>query len=215
MTIESTLESIDASLKSLLVIAMSGASATAEFGKPEVAVTKTRAKKADAVVATEAATVVTTDVLAGDPAGTLYFVIEAHNTVYAQKPGEPACTFPGAVQVTAAAYTERKAEFAKKSLTGAPAAPATAVVQVSEPVATASPASSDASVVTFKQVVDALTLLSKDTRPGMGRDAIVAFVGKHGVAKVPGLEALGKNAELLAEVNALLAPVAVEEDVFA
>ena len=212
MTIESTLESIDASLKSLLVIAMSGATATAEFGKPEVAATKTRTKKADAAATVTETTPVGTDVVAGDPAGTLYFVIEAHNTVYAQKPGEAACTFPGAAQVTAAVYTERKAEFAKKSLTGAPAAPATALVKASEPAVTASTVSSSASVVTFKEVVDALTLLSKDTRPGMGREAIVAFVGKHGVAKVPGLEALGKNAELLAEVNVLLA---VEEDVFA
>lgn len=215
MTIESTLESIDASLKSLLVIAMSAGNATAEFGKPEVAATKTRAKKADVAATVTEAAAVGTDVLAGDPAGTLYFVIEAHNTVYAQKPGEPTCSFPGAVQVTAAAYTERKAEFAKKSLTGATAAPATALVQASETVATVSPASSGASVVTFKQVVDALTLLSKDTRPGKGRDAIVAFVGKHGVAKVPGLEALGKHAELLAEVEALLAVDAVDEDVFA
>jgi len=215
MTIESTLESIDASLKSLLVIAMSAGNASAEFGKPEVAVTKTRAKKADAGIPASETATVSTNVVDGDPAGTLYFVIDAHNTVYAQKPGEPACTFPGAVQASSAHYLERKAEFAKKSLTGAPAAPATALVQASAPAATASPALSEGSVVTFKQVVDALTLLSKDTRPGMGRDAIVAFVGKHGVAKVPGLEALGKNAELLAEVEAMLAPVAIDEDVFA
>lgn len=201
MSFEETLASIDASLKSLLTIAMTGASASVELGKPETAVTKaTRTKKTDAAV------------IPTDTAATRYWLIEAHNTVYEQAPGAPDCTFTGAVLVTEAVYTERKAEFAKKSVTAVQTA---TTASASTAAATAQTASSSAAVVSFKQVVDALTSLSKDTRPGKGRDAIVAFVGKHGVAKVPGLEALGKNAELLAEVEALLAPDAVVDDVFA
>ena len=202
MTIESTLESIDASLKSLLVIAMSGASASAELGKPEVAVTKTRAKKTDVAGFT---------LLAGDAEGTRYFVIPKHNTVARVAPGEVVPTIESTVEVSGAEYEAKKADYAKKSATATQSAEPAAVTTAAAPAQTVS---SNAAAVSFKQVVDALTLLSKDTRPGKGRDAIVAFVGKHGVAKVPALEALGKNAELLAEVEALLAPDAAAEDDF-
>lgn len=218
MTIEATLESIDNSLKSLLQIALTGAFAKAEFAGAVAGVTsqvaeaapatKTRAKKGDA--AAPAASAFT--LLVGDSEGTRYFVIDKHNTAARVLPGDVIPTMDGTVEVNGDVYEAKKAEFAKKSVTAVQTA---APAAESKPAATASTASSSAATVSFKQVVDALTVLSKDTRPGKGRDAIVAFVSKHGVAKVPGLEALGKNAELLAEVEALLAPDEAEDDVFA
>lgn len=207
MSIEQTLESIDATLKQLLTVAMTGASASAELGKPEAPATKTRAKKTEAAASTFT-------LLAGDPEGTRYFVIDKHNTVARIEAGGVVPTIEGTVEVNGAEYEAKKAEYAKKSLTAAPAAQTATPAPASTPAAAAQTASSPGASVSFKQVVDKLIELSKDTRPGKGREAIAAFVGKYGVAKVPGLEALGKNAELLAEVEALLAPDA-EADIFA
>lgn len=213
MHIEDTLASIDASLKSLLQIAMTGAFAQAEFSgavagavAEAAPVTKTRAKKA--VVAEGFA------LLPGDVEGTRYFVIAEHSTVARVAPGEIVPSIGGMVEVNGAEYDTKKAEYAKKSVT---AVQTVAPAAESKPAVIASTASSSGATVSFKQVVDKLIELSKDTRPGKGRDAITAFVGKHGVAKVPALEALGKHAALLAEVELLLAPDAalVEDDVFA
>lgn len=209
MGIEATLESIDNSLKSLLQIAMTGAFAKAEFAEPGAtapAAAKTRVKKTDAAAPAF-------KLLAGDAEGTRYFLIEKHNTVARVAPGETVPSIDGTVEIDGEQYAAKKEEFAKKSVTAVPSTPSAAA---STPAATAPAASSGAASVSFKQVVDKLQELSRDTRPGKGRDGIVAFVTKHGVAKVPALEALGKNAELLAEVELLLAKdAAVEEDVFA
>lgn len=215
MSIEQTLESIDATLKQLLTVAMTVASASAELGKPEAAAPKTRAKKTDAAASTFT-------LLTGDPEGTRYFVIDKHNTVARIEAGGVVPTIEGTVEVHGTEYEAKKAEYAKKSVTSASASASAAAAQTatpapaSTPAAAAPTASSPGASVSFKQVVDALTLLAKDTRPGKGREAIVAFVGKYGVAKVPALEALGKNAEMLSEVEALLAPdTAADADIFA
>ncbi len=215
MTFEDTLASIDASLKSLLQIAMTGAFAQAEFaGTPgtveavAAAAPKTRVKKP--VVAEGAGFAL----LPGDTEGTRYFVIAKHNTVARVLPGETVPSIESTTEVNGAEYEAKKAEYAKKSVTAVQTA---AHAAASTQAVTASTASSSVETVSFKQVVDKLIDLSKDTRPGKGRDAITAFVAKHGVAKVPALEALNKNAALLAEVELLLAPDAVlaEDDVFA
>ena len=209
MTIEDTLLSIDASLKSLLTIAMTAAAGSAELGKPEAPATKTRAKKADTAQAPAF------KLLAGDAEGTRYFLIEKHNTVARIDAGGVVPTIDGSVEVDGEVYAAKKEEFAKKSLTSVSAAQPATPAPAETPAAPAQTASLSAATVSFKQVVDKLIELSKDTRPGKGRDAITAFVAKHGVAKVPALEALGIHAELLAEVEVLLAPDAVAEDMFA
>ncbi len=210
MTLEDTLLSIEKTMKALLQIAQTFNSASAELGKAEFAATatttKARGKKTDVAAAT-------TKLLAGDPEGTRYFLIEKHNTVARVAPGETVPSIEGTVEVDSDVYTAKKAEFAKKSVT---ATPTTSPAATSAGTADASTASSG-EAVKFQQVVDQLMVLSRDTRPGKGRDGVMAFIAKHGVAKVPLLEGLGKNAELLAEVNALLAPDAapVEVDPFA
>lgn len=211
MAIEDTLLSIDSSLKSLLLIAQTFGTASAELGKPDVAapaVKATRTKKGDAAAP---------KLLAGDPEGTRYFLIAKHNTVARVFPGETAPSIEGTTEVDSDTYSAKKEEFAKKSVTaGAQEAQSTPSAVVTKADAPASGASSGAETVSFKQVVDQLMVLSRDTREGMGRDGVMAFLAKHKVPKVPALEALGKNAELLAEVNALLAPAAeAENDPFA
>jgi hypothetical protein len=207
MSIEETLSSIDQSLKSLLSIALTGAAAPADLGKPDAPAPKASRKK------TETSTAPAIKLLAGDPEGTRYFLIEKHNTVARVLAGEAAPSIDGMVEIDGDVYAAKKEEFAKKSLTAEQTANAAAA---STAAATASTASSSEVTVSFKQVVDKLIELSKDTRPGKGRDALTAFLAKHKVAKVPALEAFGKHATLLAEVEALLAPdAAVEEDVFA
>lgn len=210
MTLEETLASIDTTLKNLLTVAMTGAAATAELGKPEAP--KTRTKKAELPPEINDGRKVSVKLVAGDPEGTRYFLIAKHNTAARILPGEVVPTIEGTIEIDGDEYTAKRAEFAKKSVT---AAPTVSPAKASAPAATASTASSSGASVSFKQVVDKLVELSKDTRPGKGREAITAFVAKHGVAKVPALEALGKNAELLAEAEAMLAPDAVDDDVFA
>lgn len=222
MNFEDTLASIDASLKSLLQIAMTGAFAKSEFAAipglvaplAEAPAPKARAKKADAPATAVVEPDVSVAATAAEPAATRYFLIPKHSTVARVLPGEVVPTIESTVEVTAAEYEAKKAEYAKKSAT---AVPSTSPAAVSTPAATVLTASLPVASVSFKQVVDKLIELSKDTRPGKGRDAITAFVGKHGVAKVPALEALNKHAELLAEVEVLLAPdtALVEDDVFA
>lgn len=213
MTIEAILSSIDASLKAMLTISQTGASAVAEFGKVELAApaAKTRAKKSDAA-AVPAATG-NFALLEGDAEGTRYFLIEKHFTVSRVLPGEAVISIDGTVEVDGATYAAKKEEFAKKSLTSVSATQTAAPASVSTTAATASVASSSEATVSFKQVVEKLMELSKDARPGKGREAIVGFLAKHNVKTVPMLESLGKPADLLAEVEALMAPDA-EVDIF-
>ncbi len=231
MTIEATLQSIDASLKALVVIAQSGASAVHTFGvitdtTTEAPVAVKAPRKAKEAPAGSAADEVRQDILGrvdGDPEGTRYWVIEKHNTVYAQKPGDIDCTIEGAKIESAAFYLEKKAEFAKKSVIPPLAAtPTTAPAAVSTPAATAVIASSSGEMPSFKAVTDKLIELSKDTRPGKGREALVCLLAKYlpdvdvMARKVPALAALGKNDQIMADALAMLAPDAeVEVDIFA
>jgi len=197
MSIEDTLLSIDTSLKTLVQIAQTFGTASAELGKPEVT-RKPRAKKDDAKDATLAE---------GDPEGTRYFLIEKHNTVARVLPGEVVPIIGGTVEVDSDVYLAKKEEFAKKSVTnGAAAEQSTQPAAATANAAPASGASSGEETVSFKAVVDALMALSKDTRPGKGRTAITEFLTKYGKTRVPELESLGKHADLLAEVNTMLAP---------
>lgn len=209
MSIEETLSSIDASLKTLVQIAQTFGTASGELGKPEAPAAKPRTKKGEAKTA---------KLVDGDPEGTRYFLIEKHNTVARVVPGDTVPSIEGTVEIDGDQYLAKKEEFTKKSVTsGAKVEQSTQSAQKTENAAPASTASAGGETVLFKQVVDALMALSKDTRPGKGRQAITEFLAKHGKTRVPELDALGKHAELLAEVNALLAPdaAATEIDPFA
>lgn len=219
MTFEERLASIDATLKSLLTIFSTSASASVLLGTPEAPAVekKTRTKKtevAEAVATTVAAT--TTDTR---PEAVVYWVIEKHNTVYAQNPGDVAPSIEGAVQVPEAEYLVKKEEFAKK-IKSAEAAQATAATAPSATATQAAAEQNSGEQVSFQVVVAKLTDLSKGKEAGQGREGVLKILNKFLVAlpeaerKVPKLEPLKQNAAILAEVEALLNPAVAEVDLF-
>lgn len=234
MTFEARLQSIDETLKALLAAFQTGAAAQHTFGAPEAHTAaakpgrkpkETAAAAVDTTLELPGVPSKDTDPLGlvdGHPSGTRYWVIEAHNTVYAQTPGLPDPQVASAKITTAADYLEKKAEYAKKSvIPPAAVVPTTPLAAVPETAASAQTASSTAATPSFDEVTKVLKQLGSDTREGLGKPALVALVNKYlpadaTVRNVPALAALGKNAEIHAEAMALLNPVAaVEEDIFA
>ena len=244
MTFEARLQSIDETLKALLVAFQTGVAAQHAFGAPDAHTAaaklgrkpKAEPAPAPAVDTAPAPAVDTalglpgvpskdTDLLGlvdGHPSGTRYWVIEAHNTVYAQTPGLPDPQVASAKITTAADYLEKKAEYAKKSVIPPVAVvPTTPAAAVPETAANAQTASSSAATPSFDEVTKLLKQLGSDTREGLGRPALVALVNKYLPAdaelrNVPALAALGKNSEIYAEATALLNLVPKsEEDIFA
>lgn len=75
--------------------------------------------------------------------------------------------------------------------------------------------------MSFQDVTAKLIELSKDARPGLGHPALVTLLAKYlpdvdaAARRVPALSTLGKNDAIMADLAALLAPVAVEDDIFA
>lgn len=201
MAIEDTLIEIRDIQKAILVALQSGNTAVAALGEPEKAKT-TRTKK-------------TTDAAAAETAGegaaeTRFYISKDGTGHYKVEPGQTPPT--GANAVSEALWLASKDEYEKKS-SGAATQPSAAGTA---PSATA-PAATASGAVTFKEVVDRLTVLSKDTAPGRGREGVMAilnqFLGEGAPEeqrlapadrKVPKLEALGKNDVILAAVNAAL-----------
>lgn len=118
------------------------------------------------------------------------------------------------VETAAAEVVEAKND----SPTQAAATPSTAVAET--PVVTtptASTASVQASEVLWKDVLAKLLELNKSTLPGHGREGVLSVIAKFPGADgkpvdvVPKLESIGKHGEILAFVESLLAPAAVEE----
>ena len=235
MTFEARLESMDETLKAILTALQTGAAAQNTFGTPEAhtAAKPGRKPKETAVAAVDTtrelpgvppvstATGDPLGLVVGDPTGTRYWLIEQHNTVYAQTPGLPDPVIASAVIVSAAQYTQKRDEYAKKSVIPPVAVvPTTPSAAVSATTATVQTASSTAATPSFDEVTKVLKQLGSDTREGLGRTALVALVNKYlpadaAVRNVPALAALGKNAEIYAEATALLNPAQVEEDIFA
>lgn len=80
-----------------------------------------------------------------------------------------------------------------------------------EPSATPAPATASAAPsVSFKEVTEAIVRLNKDTGPNGGRPGVLKvlqhFLGTTEGKRVPDLEPLGKNAEIVAFVEAALKP---------
>ena len=224
MSIEATLGSIDTSLKALVALLQNAGTLT-HLVAPAVE-KKTRAKKGEqaataetpaaidtpAVVVEAETTVVTqpTPVVDGDPAGTRYWVSEELQTAYAQKPGDPDPQ-PQSFRIESADYyLGKKAEFAAKKAQEdvATTAPVTAATEptATAPAATASAETSATPEVTWKEVLTALQAVNKSTKPGHGRDGILALLKQFGCEgkTVPAMEALGQHAAILAATNALL-----------
>ena len=210
MTIEATLISIDETMKALLACVQSGAQMTAT-AEPAPA-RAPRTKKADVVQPDE-------DIVEGDPSGTKYFVNADLKTVFAKKPDdiEPLAA-DGFTPASSKSYLAAKAEFAKKQPGTTPApTPSPPAEPSTAPAATpaagspsASTATTSASEVTFQQVAAAMVRLNKGTEPTQGRAGILAVLKQYlpdeASPKVPMLEMLGKHAEILQSIEALLVP---------
>lgn len=226
MSLEATLSRTNELLEALLTRLATANEAAQELGEPETKSNRGRKKKEEVVVA-EAPVTAPAAVEASR-----YFVIEKHNTVYEQKPGMPACNIDGAVEVDAATYEAEKLEFAAKvqAAIAANSAPpkdardgktATQAVEAlhghankTEPAAAAAPTD-----VPFEQVVAKMIALNKSDKEGHGPAAVRTLLTKYlpneEKPTVPKLNGLGKNAEILAAVDALMNPATDDIDLFA
>ena len=205
MNIEDRLESIDTSLKTLVTILQSAGAITAVAGATEVTTATPAADKPKTARKTKDEPAVKQDLVAGDPEGTRYWVSDEAKTAYAQKPGDPDPADQSFKIESSAQYLAKKGEFAKNAQDAAAASqkPAT-----TEPSATAQPdtASAATSGADWDTVFRAIKELS--TAPTGGREAVLGVLKHFGCEgkTVPSLKDLGRNADILAHVTALMTP---------
>lgn len=137
----------------------------------------------------------------GDASGTRYWISDSLSQVYAQKPGDPDPKDATFKIESAALYSEKKAEFAKKSADAAAAQKGA----TSEPSATATPdTASDVSFADVSSEIMAVNQTLAKTDPDAGRAFVLDVLNHFGCAgkRVPALAELGKNAEILAYIKA-------------
>lgn len=240
MSLEATLSQTNELLTQLITILRTGIEAPAEIGAQPEKATRTRKAKAEPTEAASPAPAPTTtaspdhpDVVIDegkplgrvktDPVGTRYFLIEKHNSVYAQKPGDADCTIQGAEIVPAWVYLTKKAEFAKLGNVGQAAAPTTAPAASPAPstpaassASSVSPTSSPNDEVPFQLITDRGMALGKSEVPGQGREALLKILRKwlpnDEKPTLSKLAPLGKNAEILADIEAAMRPAAEDFD---
>ena len=214
MTIEAKLdELIEIGKAQLAALNAIGSMAPAQVDSAEAPAKRGRKPKAETQVdaaadATEEKKA-TYPVLQGDPDGTRYWVSEEAKQVYAQLPGQPDPTDQTFKIEPSSLYATKKAEFAKNAQ--ADAATTSPAPAPTEPSATPAPATASAPTSasaepTWDEVVTKLQALSKD--PAHGNMAVKKIMNQidPNAKSVPGLKDLGKNAEIIAAVDALYAP---------
>lgn len=199
MSLEQALAENTATMKTLITVLQSVGHVTAAPTKPA---------KPTAVTTAAAPASAKTPVAFGDPEGTRYFVVEAHNTVFAVKPGDVQPEVAGAVEVGVDAYIAKKDEFAKKikaatapsaeTAAAAPVAPATTAAPA--PTAQAQPATASAAEPAFVDVVAKV----KELHGLKGNEGVMGVLTKYGVGSVPLLQGKATNAELIATTQALI-----------
>ena len=224
MTIEAQLqELIDINKQILTALQSTGQMATAEFVSGATATTTKKRRTKAEIEADEkaaAAAAIGTEVVEGDPAGTTYWHSEKNTLVFAQTPGEAApAADAGFTQVSASVYLTAQAAYDKAALAKNASAAATNQAAASTAPsaqaqqATASAATSEKAEPTWDEVVKGLKDLAAN--PAHGATAVKAVIAKIDptAANVPALQALNKNSQILAEINALLNPGAATAEV--
>lgn len=230
MSLEQSLNRTNQLLETIITILQTGVSAPTELGLTTVAA----ASQATAETASDAtapkkrgrpAKVIEATAPAGD---SRYFVYEKHRTVYEIKAGEHVPDVPDAVEVSRDVYEAKKAEFAKNvkvpTETGSPAQATTTPAATHAP---STPAASNVSSqvseqpsgdVPFPKIIERITALNKSPADGHGREGVLAVLRKwlpgDDKPTVTKLQPLGKNAEILADIEAMLNPAVVEEEEF-
>lgn len=199
MSLEQALAENTATMKTLITVLQSAGHVTAAPTKPA---------KTTAAAPAAAPAAAKTPVAFGDPEGTRYFVVEAHNTVFAVKPGDVQPEVAGAVEVGVDEYIAKKDEFAKKikaatapsAATAAAAPVAQATTAAPAPTAQAQPVTASAAEPTFVDVVAKV----KELHGLKGNEGVLAVLGKYGAPAVPQLQGKAPNAELIATTQALI-----------
>jgi hypothetical protein len=204
VSLEQALLDATAAIKLLTTVLVSASEAGAVSAPPKA----TRTKK-DEPAAAPAGTPAQTFkeepgyLIPGDPAGTRYFHVPAHNTVYRQAPGDMDCTLSGAIIVSGAEYLKQKAAIEAAF----PSAAAVAAEKLSkESAAAVTTAASTASLPsassepTFEQVVEKMRELHK-AQQAAGMQVVLT---KFGAAKVPDLKGKASNADLISAIDAQL-----------
>lgn len=189
MSLEQALNECTAAIRQLIVVMTTANESEQPAGGDTEGGKRKRRTKAEieadnaAATTTTTATTVKHELLAeGDPAGTRYFHIEAHNTIYRQLPNDPDCTMAGAIIISGTEYTRLKAVYAAKFPTSAQGAQATATAQT--PAAT-TPAVSTASSVqpTMQSITEKLMAIHKRD----GNAGLAPILAQFGASKVPDL----------------------------
>lgn len=225
MSLEQAISENTAAIKQLVAVLQSGALPGATQPETSAGGAKAagRGKKSDApsaapTVATSATSPL--GVVDGDPAGTRYFVIEAHRTVYAQRPGEPDCTVAGAVITSAADYLAKKAEYAVNLPTGAAGAPtassAAAPAPATPSVSTAS-SSAPATSAPAAAVLDGHAIVARcqALHKVQGNEGLKKVLDMFKCTNVPGLAAkTPQYSEIVAFIDSLLNPQPAAANLF-
>lgn len=218
MSLEQALAENTATMKQLITVLQSAA-------HPVESETKApRAKKTE--VATAAAAVASTPAqpapaagntndAAGNPIGTLYFDVPAHNTAYAVKPGELNPTVAGSQQISDTQFLTKKAQYAAnfklpQEAAAAPAAPAPAApapvatpsTAATAPSATPAPATASAASAepSFVDVVNKF----KELHALKGNDGMLPLLQKHGATTLTALNGKVANAVLIADAQSAI-----------
>ena len=223
MSLEATLIETNTLLKQIIAIYTTSVEAVATLGEPEAAATTapktTRTRKAKEEAAANTNEAHPLGLVDGDPEGTRYWVSEQYKTAFAQKPGDPDPKLADIKIVTAAHYLERKAEFTKNS----PLAGAQTTESAATPASTTSDASTASSEkpadeVPFAKIIDRITVLNKSTEPGHGREGVLTILKKYlpddTKPSVTKLQPLGKNADILKDIEAALDGAAADDTDF-
>lgn len=223
MSLEATLIETNTLLKQLIAVVTTGVEVRTTLGEPEAAAPKaTRTRKAREEVPIETAETTEKHPLGlvdGDPEGTRYWVSEQYKTAFAQKPGDPDPKLADIKIVTAAHYLERKAEFTKNSpVVGAQTTESAATPAAPTPAASTASSEKPADEVPFAKIIERITVLNKSTEVGHGREGVMAILKKYlpddAKPSVTKLQPLGKNAEVLADIEAALSGGAAAEEEF-
>lgn len=145
----------------------------------------------------------------GDPEGTLYFHVAAHNTVAAVQPGQVVPNIAGMVEVNGLIYADLKAKYAAAMV---PSQQGAASGGAAATPAAATPSASTASSGTPSSSADSGALVMEKCKAlhvRDGNDALRKVLDKFGVARVGELVAqTAKHADALVFVESLLNPPA-------
>jgi len=232
MSLEQTLTQTNELLKQVITILQSGISAPADLGQPEVAVTKRSPGRPKKETSTEAVAGTVywsipsmNSVFAQEPsmaAPTMPDAVKVTKEEYEAKKAEISArvdeviaaqrqaTITSAKPATHHASTQPTAGAAAGD---APTNTAASAGTSAQSAATAQPALTAATeTVKYADVLAKFKLLNVGTEPGQGRDGVMAvlkkFLPNEAAPTVSKIEALGRNADVMAELDSLLKPAA-------